>query len=136
MQQKAKVIAVLPDGRATVSIKRESACGHDCTSCGACGASTRPIVAEVINEIGACVGDNVCVESKTSRILGLAVLVYVVPIVLLLLFYALASSIFKTEWASIPGALLGLVLGVLIAIPVNKREAKKGAVSTIVRVID
>lgn len=136
MRQKAKVIALLPNGEAQVSIKRETACGHDCTSCGACGAQARPIIAEVKNPVGAQVGDDVYVESKTSRVLGLAFIVYVVPIILFFAFYAVANSIWKSEGASICGAIFGLLCGVLTATVFNRFEAKKSATSTIVRVID
>ncbi|MBR5479625.1 MAG: SoxR reducing system RseC family protein [Clostridia bacterium] len=136
MRQTGKIIAILQNGKAQVSIKRASACGHDCTSCGACGAQAKPIVTEVVNNVGAKVGDSVEIESKTSRILGLACVVYMIPLVLFFAFYFLANEIFKTEGASIVCALFGLVCGVLIAIPVNRREEKNGTTSTIVRVID
>lgn len=136
MRQTGKVIELLQNGEARVSIKRASACGHDCTSCGACGAQAKPIVTEVVNTVGAKVGDTVEIESKTARILGLACVVYIVPLVLFFVFYFAASNIFKTEGASILSALIGLVCGVLIAIPVNRREVKNKTTSTIIRVID
>ena len=136
MRQRAKVIALLPGEEAQVSIKRETACGHDCTSCGACGAQARPIIAEVKNPLGAQVGDDVDIETNTSRVLGLACVVYVVPIILLLAFYAIANSIWESEVLSIGGAAFGLLCGVLVSIAVNKAEARKSATSTIVRVID
>ena len=34
MVQTAKVTRVLADGRAEVAVKRQSACGHDCSKCG------------------------------------------------------------------------------------------------------
>lgn len=135
MRQRAKVIALLDNGEAQVSIKRESACGHDCTSCGACGAQAKPIVANVKNTIGAKVGDTVDIESKTSRVLGLACVVYIVPLIMFFTFYALADYFFKSEKIAILGALFGLVCGVVVAVPVNKRESKKQTPCNIVRVI-
>jgi len=136
MRQRAKVIALFPNGDAQVSIKRETACGHDCTSCGACGAQARPIVAQVKNPIGAQVGDSVDVECKTSRVLALACVVYVVPLVLFFLFYAVANYIWASEGSAILGAMTGLLCGVLISILVNKKEEKKKNSGIIVRVID
>ena len=136
MRQSAKVIALLPNGEAQVTIKRESACGHDCTSCGACGAQARPIIANVVNAAGARVGDTVEIESKTSRIMALAFIVYVVPIILFFAFYVIANAVFKSEGGAIIGAMIGLLFGIVVSIIVNRFETKKRTTSTIVRVID
>ncbi len=136
MLQTARVIALHQNGEAEVSIKRETACGHDCTSCGACGAQARPIVATAKNSIGAKVGDNVTIETKTSRVLGIAVVVYVVPLVLFFLFYGLCMHLWNSENIAIAGALVGLVCGLAAAFILNRYEAKRRTNCTIVKVID
>ena len=82
MVQTAKVTRVLADGRAEVAVKRQSACGHDCSKCG--GGCSELMVSSTVaviaaNPVRAMPGDMVTVESSTSRVLGAAVIVYLVP---------------------------------------------------------
>ncbi len=85
MVQTAKVTRVLADGRAEVAVKRQSACGHDCSKCG--GGCSELMVSSTVaviaaNPVRAMPGDMVTVESSTSRVLGAAVIVYLVPFLL------------------------------------------------------
>ena len=95
MVQTAKVTKVLPDGRAEVSVRRQSACGHDCSKCGG-GCSEMMVSATVAviadNPVRALPGDSVTVESSTGRILGAAVVVYLVPFLLFFLGYFLGAG--------------------------------------------
>ena len=113
MVQTAKVTRILPGGRAEVSVKRQSACGHDCSKCGGgCSelmvSSTVSVVAA--NGIGAQPGDMVTVESSTKGVLGAAVMVYVVPFLLFFIGYFTAAA-------------LGLVLAVLWDRRVRKQQS-------------
>ena len=51
MVQTAKVTRLLPDGRAEVSVKRQSACGHDCSKCG--GGCSELMVSSTVAVIAA-----------------------------------------------------------------------------------
>ena len=89
-----KVIEVYDD-KAKVLFIRESACGGNCSSCAGCGGRT--LTAEVINCINAKPGDKVLVESKTSKVLLSAFLVYIFPLVVFILCYVLLNKIFEME---------------------------------------
>lgn len=86
--------------RATVETQRLSACegchkateGEGCSVCTLMGGN-RALRAEAENPIGARVGDRVLIESRTSRMLWYAALVFLCPIVLALLAYVLASAL-------------------------------------------
>ncbi len=114
MQQKAIVTQLLPHNMARLQIKRQTACGHDCSQCGGCGEMyTKPIFVEVKNSIRAEVGDLVLVEGSTKNVLGIAAIVYLIPFVLFFLFYGVAASLHS----GIPGVfgVAGLALGIGLA---------------------
>lgn len=91
---------------ANVQISKSSACGHDCASCKACNNPTYEI--KVLNPIGANVGNRVEIQTKTSSVLGVSFLLYILPV-----FILIASSVvcehFKLGYYSI------LVFGCLLA---------------------
>ena len=130
MTQTATVRRVLPNGRAELSIIRESACGHDCSSCGGCSmAEKREVLVVADDPVGAQKGDVVQVESSTKKLLGIAILVYVLPVVLFFLCYFLGKNYGVGDTMADVIAALGFAVGILAAIIYNRREKKKGTVS-------
>lgn len=102
MKTRATVLSV--NGKyATVQTERTSACegchkaaqGESCSVCSLMG-SQRKIEALALNTVNAGVGDAVWIESKTSRMLWYALLVFVFPILAALLAAALASLFSKS----------------------------------------
>ena len=76
------------ENKATVLVKRVSACGENCANChGACEATTATTVAE--NTVGACVGDVVKIESESSAVIRAALVLYMVPVAVTILVAAL-----------------------------------------------
>ena len=132
MTQIATVVAVSDDGTATVSVKRASACGHDCTSCGACGIIDKPISFVAKNSIGAQVGEQVEIESETKRILAIASVVYLIPILLFFVIYCVLSFCGLKEIACILLGLLGFILGLSFAFYLNQREVRKSSVDVVI----
>ena len=51
MLQQAKVVRIIDENKAEISVARASACGHDCESCSGCGMSSAPVNAEAINSL-------------------------------------------------------------------------------------
>ena len=113
MEQTATVRTLYTDGTAEIVCRRASACGGDCADCGGCSGS-QAVLARAANPIGAKPGD---------RVLGAAILVYLLPLVLLFAGVALAGG-----W----GAAAGFVLGFVPAVWIDRRLARKrGPVYTI-----
>ena len=77
---------------AEVEVTRRSACGHDCAKCGGCGGlETQTLYVTAFNGVAAQVGDRVLLEGETGRVLGIAVLVYLLPVVLFFIGYGAGS---------------------------------------------
>jgi sigma-E factor negative regulatory protein RseC len=84
MMRNAIVVDVYDDGWAEVAVRRTSACGHDCTSCGGCTAGNGTLTVRAVNKAGAAIGDRVVIESSTEAVLSAAVLAYLLPMAALL----------------------------------------------------
>ena len=108
MRQTVTIKQLLADGRCEVWVRRSSACGDSCASCGMNGACASVVVAEAENAAGGKSGDTVLVESGTGAINGAAALVYLIPALLAILGGALAEPLGYT----IIGAAAGLLLGI------------------------
>lgn len=128
MEQKAKVRRLCENGMAQLAVVRESACSGDCHKCSGCGAAQETVLFEAENPIGAGVGDVVIVRSESGPVLRSAVVLYMMPLVLFFLGYALGSL-----WGL--GALVGcLAFAASIALVVvydRKVQAKMKTVYTI-----
>ena len=129
MTQQGTIKKLLPGGMAEIEVTRRSACGHDCAKCGGCGGlETQTLYVTARNKAEANVGERVLIEGETGQVLGLAVLVYVLPIVLFFVGYALGSVLFTGAAA---GALDGGVLfavGILYAILYSRRMKARNEV--------
>ena len=122
MEQIVRVRQVLPDGKAEIFLVRESACSGDCHKCSGCGAAKETMIAVAENQIGAKAGDFVKVTSDTRQVLGMAMLVYALPLVLFFAGYALG------DWLGWGGTLmgsLGFVLSVGIIVLGDRIIQKK-----------
>lgn len=93
MTQIATVEEIFDDGYAKISVPRKSACGHDCEECAGCGMTGAAVYARAKNLPGAQRGQKVVVESSTKKLLGVAALVYLLPVVCFLLGYFLSEGL-------------------------------------------
>ena len=128
MAQSAVVKRLLPNGKAEVEVTRQSACGHDCAKCG--GGCTEmvsgPILAEAVNAIGAQPNERVVIEGEFRQLMGLAAIVYAVPLVLFFGLFAVGSLFGLGEGGAAALGIVGFVLGVVSAIQYNKRYKERG----------
>lgn len=122
MEQIVRVKSVSADGRAQVLHVRESACSGDCHKCSGCGAAKEAIVLVADNPIGAAVGDFVKISADSAPVLRGAAVLYMMPLLLFFLGYALGA----VAWGR--GGLVGclaFVLGIVLAIAYDRRVAAK-----------
>ena len=129
MTQKVMVKACYPDGTALVLHLRQSACSGDCHQCSGCGAAQESLLLTARNPIGARPGDQVVIQSETGPVLMGAAVLYMLPLVLFFLGYALGAAL----W--LRGALVGcLAFAASIAVCVlydRKIARKKKTIYTI-----
>lgn len=133
MTQQATVIQIIDAQNVRVRIHRTTSCGHDCSSCGGCGITAAPVEVEVKNSVGAELFDLVTVESKTSQVIGLATMVYLIPIVLLFGLYAIAAAFSAQESVRALVGVIGLVLGLILCQLMNRRGTVDVEITGIVR---
>lgn len=98
---------------AIVEIKKKSACeGCHKTAEGGCSlcrlvGEDRPMEVRAKNPLGAEVGDRVAVESGTGRMLFYALLVFVLPLLLAGIGFAVAAAVSEEIGVRIAGTLIG-----------------------------
>lgn len=130
MQQTAIVKRLLPGNQAELQVQRVTACGHDCSKCGGCGEIvTKPITLIADNTIGAEVGDAVVITGSSKQVLGLAAIVYMVPVVLFFVLYGVAA-VMSLPIPGIWGG-IGFFGGIFGAKKMNDRQKNAKPVYTI-----
>ena len=139
MIQTAKVTRVLENGTAEVSVKRQSACGHDCSKCGGgCSelmdSSTVSVVAA--NPVRAMPGDMVRVESSTGGVLKAAVVVYLVPFLLFFLGYFLCAAAQLGGGVSAAVGGCGFAVGVMLAVLLDRQVRRNQSITFCITAIN
>lgn len=72
------------DKKAIIDVKRSTACGDKCSSCGN-SCSVPSVRVEAINKIGAKSGDFVEIQMETKTILKSAFIAYIIPLFMLII---------------------------------------------------
>ena len=119
-------VTALPggDGQVELTVRRQSACGHDCAGCGGCAG--QELVIHARTDIPLALGDRVEVYSG-GRVLGIAALVYLGPVALFLLGYLLSAGAAEAARNLWGGA--GFALGLAGAAGCDRRLRKRRAVT-------
>ncbi len=134
MTQFAIIKKLTAPDKAEVEVLRGTACGDDCGSCEVCHYASK-IRVEARNDVGAQLGDRVEIEARTSRVLGAAVLVYVVPFVLFFIGYAVAAALNFSEGLSMVMSFAAFAVGMVIVVIVGRRHRKNPITYNITRVV-
>lgn len=109
-----------------LTVTRQTACGHSCDGCGRCAGRAPELVIRAGSDIAVQVGDTVEVFSDHA-VLGIAALVYGLPVVLFLLGY-LMTGFLAEGWRYGCGG-IGFLLGLAAAVWTDRRMKRKDAVS-------
>lgn len=122
MEQLVRVMKVHDGGTATVMHVRESACSGDCHKCSGCGAAKEAIILEARNELGAKAGELVKIESASGPVLKAAMVMYMVPMLLFFVGYAVGAVLWNM------GALTGCLFfaaSIALAVVYDRKVVKK-----------
>ena len=111
MEQIGEVVE-LRAGRALVRIHRSSACGENCASCEG-GCKPTAAITEAINEIDAKVGDTVKIQMNSLSYMSLAFIGYILPLIVCIATYFIASKITDNTIIADASAILSLI-GMLV----------------------
>ncbi len=121
MEQKAQVIRILSVTTAKVAVKRQSACSGDCHTCHGCPHPDEIVMVEADNLAGARLGDTVIVRSESGRVLKLAAMLYLMPMVLFFLGYFLMPG---GEGARLLAGGTAFLAGILFCVYVSRSMKK------------
>ena len=128
MTQDAIVYRRLANNMAEVVVTRTTACGSNCGNCESCIFQSE-IKTLARNLINAGPGQRVIIESKSSRIYGAALMVYIVPMILALAGYFIGYALGAAEGLCILSSFLGLALGAVILVVTQRRKMAKDPIT-------
>jgi sigma-E factor negative regulatory protein RseC len=124
MTQNARVIKLLDNGLAEISVQRSSACSGSCAECGGCSVK-KPLIVTAKNNISARAGDLVIVSTKTSKIVFAAFVVYIVPFIMFFAGYGISAALKASEQVSILLSACAFLVGMLCAFWLNRTVKKR-----------
>lgn len=128
MEQIVQVSRVLENGAAEVIRQRENACSGDCHKCSGCGSTKQTVLVQAENSIGAKAGDWVIMEAKSSAILKVAAVLYILPLMLFIVGYLVGEHLWQQ---GILVSLCGLLVGFVLVKLLDRRMSQKGNAYTI-----
>ena len=121
MEQQAQVIRIVNETTARVAVKRKSACSGDCHTCHGCPHPDEIVMVDADNLVGAQKGDDVIIRSDTGRVLKLAAMLYLMPMVLFFVgYFAMPGG----EGARVLAGVAAFVVGILICMYVSRNMKK------------
>lgn len=100
----------------------------DCENCGVCPGSNAMII-DVVDKVGAKLGDSVLIESKKSHMLLAAFMIYIFPL-LAVGGGILIGNYLAIRWAFSPALLMtagGLIFGVMAILLIKYMDKTLGA---------
>ncbi len=122
MEQLVRVQKCNDDATAQVIHIRQSACSGECHKCSGCGAAQETLILTAQNPIGAKPGDLVVIQSGSGPVLAAAAVLYILPLALFFLGYALGAALWQR--GGLTGC-LAFLLGTTIAAVYDRYMAKR-----------
>lgn len=136
MIQDAVVTRLLPNNMAEVAVARTTACGGNCPSCESCIFQSE-LKTLARNRIQARPGQKVVIATRSKEIFGAAALVYLMPIVLMLLSYAVAAALGAGEGLRVLVSFLAVLVSAGILVLSQRAQKNKDKISfEIVRIAE
>lgn len=118
MTQKAKVLEKNSNSM-KIEVVRNGSCSQNCTSCKGCSGGQKKIIIDVPDDKDAKTGDIIDIQVDTGKVIALSAVTYIIPIICLLIGYALGAKI--SENMGIICAFIGLAVPVPLLVWVNRK---------------
>ena len=128
MTQDAVVTRTFHNSLAEVAVKRSTACGSNCGNCESC-VFQNELKVTADNRIGARPGQKVVIESKSSKVYKAILMVYIMPIVLVLLGYAIAAAFGAGEGVCIAVSFTALAVSAALLVLWYRKRGNKDKIS-------
>ena len=112
---------------AEVVVSRGTACGSNCGNCESC-VFQNEIKTVAKNSVHARQGEKVVIETRSSRIYGAAFLVYIVPLAVFILGYAVAALLGAAEGTCILCSFLAMCVAVAIIVVTQRHSKNKNPI--------
>lgn len=110
--------------KAIIRIHRSESC-EDCSSKGTCPLSaTKNWEVEVENTLSAAVGERVELELGSGAYLASGFIVFILPIILMVIFYLIANYIVKSSYSPL-FSFVGLLAGMMVAFLFNRGKGAR-----------
>ena len=120
---------------AVVRVRRTSACGENCASCGG-GCTPTSTTLKAVNGLNAKVGDMVKVEMSSGAFVLLAFIGYILPILIAIGAYIVARQLSADTLVADISAVVALVLTLVAFFVVDKLPRKSTRFSSrIIRIL-
>ncbi|MCH5188350.1 MAG: SoxR reducing system RseC family protein [Oscillospiraceae bacterium] len=120
---------------AVVRVRRTSACGENCASCGG-GCTPTSTTLKAVNGLNAKVGDMVKVEMSSGAFVLLAFIGYILPILIAIAAYMVARQLSSDTIVADISAVVALVLTLVVFFVVDKLPKKSTRFSSrIIRIL-
>ncbi len=114
MEKIGQIVTVAGD-KAKIEVKRVSACGEKCGSCGG-GCKSTGIYIDANNSMGAGPGQFVKVEMATNTVMKAAFMAYVFPLIMLIIGVILGSYIYPTLMLPLSSDSFSFILGLILMV--------------------
>ena len=120
---------------AVVRVRRTSACGENCASCGG-GCTPTSTTLKAVNGLNAKVGDMVKVEMSSGAFVLLAFIGYILPIIIAIVAYMVARQLSSDTIVADISAVVALVLTLVVFFVMDKLPKKSTRFSSrIIRIL-
>ena len=124
------IVVSVSENETVVRISKASACSHDCSECAGCSNPVYDMA--VKNPIGAQPGDKVMIEASSGKVLGLAFLLYILPVFFMIAAITVAGAYSNDIRIVLAAAFTVVALWLLI---IKKANVKMKMQNTIVKII-
>ena len=124
------LVVEITGSKAKVRIEKKSACSGECSSCGLCNNPVYDV--EAINKTDAKVGDRVKLFMPTKKVVGVAFLIYMAPILAVFLIMGICTVLNINNYINTALCLTAILSWFLLLRLFNKKADLKNVITEVI----